>query len=660
MLVGKGLKVFAELSTDECQHYGTLKNAILNAYSVVSEVHRTRFRNATKQQSETFSDFAFSISIHCKRWLEGEKAFDDLPRLIEVIKLEQFIEKLHPELRTWLTDKAPKTLMDAAKFADEYTALRKAYHKPNHNPNFLQKRNQSHFETSKSFSSEVSNPSTNPNAAEPKHVSVGNDKGKTSNKFAHMECNFCHKKGHIRAQCFALKRAESEKQDVMPSMFVKNSHIENEDKHHVNPLFKNHWCEGIITCSNGDKKNVCLLRDSGSLQSLLSRDKITEDEFVETGEYRLIQGLTGRVIRVPIVKVQLQSKYGEGTYLFGLVDTLPDASFHGLIGNDLDPPSELFDETLTVNVVTRSQAKASCQNALETVSDHSTVADGAPATIPSESDVSATDVSSLFQEVTDASLSETIESITSHEELIKRQHEDPKLASLFHLVQSKTTDLDRESLFYLDQGILMRAWRDVESPNVAGTELSQIVVPSSLKTAILQVAHDIPAAAHLGMAKTKQRLERHFYWPTMLQDIKHYVRSCDICQRLGKGGKPPPAPLQNLPIIAEPFQRIAMDIVGPLPICSESGNRFILTVIDHSTHFPEAIPLVTHEAADVAKALVSVFSRYGFPSEILSDCGTEFMSKLMTIFLNEFKIRRIRQALTILPQTDRVSVLMAL
>jgi len=130
----------------------------------------------------------------------------------------------------------------------------------------------------------------------------------------------------------------------------------------------------------------------------------------------------------------------------------------------------------------------------------------------------------------------------------------------------------------------------------------------------------------------------------MLSDIKHYVQTCDVCQRINKSGKPSPAPLHNLPVIREPFDHIAIDIAGPLPVCRDSGNRFILTIIDHCTHFPEAIPLVTHEASDVAKALVSVFSRYGFPREILSDCGSEFMSKLVKIFMDEFKIKHIRRS----------------
>ena len=69
MLVGKGLKVFAEHSTENCKDYSKLKAALLNAYSVVSEVHRSRFRNRMKQLTETFSDFAFVLGIHCKHRL---------------------------------------------------------------------------------------------------------------------------------------------------------------------------------------------------------------------------------------------------------------------------------------------------------------------------------------------------------------------------------------------------------------------------------------------------------------------------------------------------------------------------------------------------------------------------------------------------------------
>jgi len=82
---------------------------------------------------------------------------------------------------------------------------------------------------------------------------------------------------------------------------------------------------------------------------------------------------------------------------------------------------------------------------------------------------------------------------------------------------------------------------------------------------------------------------------------------------LGKGKKPVPAPLQSMPLVSEPFAQVAIDIIGPLPVCQESGNRLILTVLDLCTHYTEAIPLKQHTAADVAQAWGTVFSRFGFP-----------------------------------------------
>jgi len=64
--------------------------------------------------------------------------------------------------------------------------------------------------------------------------------------------------------------------------------------------------------------------------------------------------------------------------------------------------------------------------------------------------------------------------------------------------------------------------------------------------------------------------------------------------------------LSSLPIVSEPFCQIAIDIVGPLPVCKDSDNRYIFTVLDLCTHYPEAIPLKQHTAQDVAQALVNV------------------------------------------------------
>ena len=105
-----------------------------------------------------------------------------------------------------------------------------------------------------------------------------------------------------------------------------------------------------------------------------------------------------------------------------------------------------------------------------------------------------------------------------------------------------------------------------------------------------------------------------------------------------------------MPIIAKPFQRIAMDIVGPLPR-TQHGNRFILTICDYATRYPEAIALPSIEASRIAKELITVFARVGIPEEILTDQGTNFMSTLLGEVYRLLQINRIRTT-PYHPQTD--------
>ena len=78
-----------------------------------------------------------------------------------------------------------------------------------------------------------------------------------------------------------------------------------------------------------------------------------------------------------------------------------------------------------------------------------------------------------------------------------------------------------------------------------------------------------------------------------------------------------------------PFERIAMDIVGPLPK-TQRNNRYMLGVIDYNTRWPEAFALKHQDAHSVALRVISeIISRYGAPYVIHTDQGTNFESKLI-------------------------------
>ena len=68
----------------------TLKAAVLQAYSVVPEVYRKRFRNLNKNYTDTYSEFAFRLNTQFTRWLESEGAYSDVELLRDLMQREQF------------------------------------------------------------------------------------------------------------------------------------------------------------------------------------------------------------------------------------------------------------------------------------------------------------------------------------------------------------------------------------------------------------------------------------------------------------------------------------------------------------------------------------------------------------------------------------------
>ena len=211
--------------------------------------------------------------------------------------------------------------------------------------------------------------------------------------------------------------------------------------------------------------------------------------------------------------------------------------------------------------------------------------------------------------------------------LVKLQNEDKTLKKYLDYAECNKvirSGLNNESRFLVEKELLFRRYI---SPKYKES-LQQIVVPVTLRQRILKLAHDGVMAGHLGSAKTVSRIFQHFYWPDLEKDVIRFCRSCDVCQRTIPKGKVGKVPLGSMPMIAQPFSRVALDLIGPLPITS-GKHRYILTIVDYASRFPEAVPLKNKESETVAEALLAVYSRIGFPDEVFHDQGTEFMSNVM-------------------------------
>jgi len=103
--------------------------------------------------------------------------------------------------------------------------------------------------------------------------------------------------------------------------------------------------------------------------------------------------------------------------------------------------------------------------------------------------------------------------------------------------------------------------------------------------------------------------------------------------------------------VGEPFEMIALDIVGPLPT-SKNGNKYILVFSDYLTKYPEAFALKDFTTESIAQILIKeVILRYGFPSKLLSDRGTLFLSKVAQSVYKLLNISKINTT-SYHPQTD--------
>jgi hypothetical protein len=102
----------------------------------------------------------------------------------------------------------------------------------------------------------------------------------------------------------------------------------------------------------------------------------------------------------------------------------------------------------------------------------------------------------------------------------------------------------------------------------------------------------------------------------MFDDVRKYVRSCDECQRRGKNRCIEPLhPIK----VGQPFDRIGMDIVGPLPM-TKKGNQYIVVTTEYLTKWPKARAIPNVKASSVVTFFYEdIICQYGCPKEILTD-----------------------------------------
>ena len=159
-------------------------------------------------------------------------------------------------------------------------------------------------------------------------------------------------------------------------------------------------------------------------------------------------------------------------------------------------------------------------------------------------------------------------------------------------------------------------------------------VPQKWRRIIFDSLHTL---SHPSVRTTKRMISERFVWQGLNLDVTTWARACMDCQS-SKTHRHIQSPLGSYSKSVKRFDHIHVDIVGPLPF--SKGYKYVFTIIDRFTRWPEAIPMVDMSAASCAQALLQGwFSRFGIPSIMTSDRGTQFTSEIWSIISQRLGIR---------------------
>jgi transposase InsO family protein len=126
----------------------------------------------------------------------------------------------------------------------------------------------------------------------------------------------------------------------------------------------------------------------------------------------------------------------------------------------------------------------------------------------------------------------------------------------------------------------------------------------------------------------------------MKTDIASWCRDCVPCQR-AKVTKQPRASVQPIPIPTRRFSHVHVDLVGPLP-ASEDGYLYILTMVDRTTRWLEAVALKNMSASLCVETFLSTWvARFGVPETLTTDRGTQFSSAAWAVFCSKLGTRHV-------------------
>ena len=634
-LAGRAQVALAQVDTANLDDYDQVKSTLLNSLGDTPSSADRKWWSLSRLPGEEPGSFYLRVRAIGLRRLHG---LTSVGEITEKVILSRFLSLLSADCYAAVSQRQPESGLEASRMVQDFEDTRAYTRRRQH-----WKDNPHHQRREPVASSRSGSPTHSSGAAAkegngsqgPSAGAQGGAKPKGEKNRKPIICHNCNEPGHIRPNC--PNRLRRVKSPVQSDVMVVSG-----------------WLAGCLS----DQLRV----DTGADRTVVRADFVPEAAYTgdvvgldtwrgnDCSEHKLAR------LTIRVGKVEVQST----------VAVVEQLDYPALLGSDLGEAMtrELMnavvakldaEEKPVTSVepirVTRAQAKkiaaderendiASAQAECSPVPLHE-VLDFPDSYFEQDEVFDATVVP--VDELSEWPVSEQVELPLpdigcNGVKLAEEQKGDSSLSNLWQKGEKE------EKGYTFDHGVLVHHTSDGVDDQVV-----RVVVPTGRRQQVLQMGHSGSIAGHFGVKKTHAKISRHFVWPGLWTQVKAYVRTCGGCQLAAKQHKSR-APLQPLPCVGEPFQKVAFDLVGPLPR-SSSGNKYVLTAMCLFTKFPEAIPLKKVDNATVLDAMMQIFARYGMPCELLTDQGSVFTSKLTALMCKTFGIVKLRTS-PYHPQSD--------
>uniref|UniRef100_A0A8C6NUN6 Gypsy retrotransposon integrase-like protein 1 n=1 Tax=Nothobranchius furzeri TaxID=105023 RepID=A0A8C6NUN6_NOTFU len=161
---------------------------------------------------------------------------------------------------------------------------------------------------------------------------------------------------------------------------------------------------------------------------------------------------------------------------------------------------------------------------------------------------------------------------------------------------------------------------------------NRLFVPQELRGKVIHWAHTGRFSIHPGVGRTVALIRRSFWWSSLYRDVKESGSACHACAQQKGTNQSPAGLLSPLPVPSRPWSHIALDFVCGLPL--SHGFSVILTIVDRFSKACHLVPLKALPSSAVTAQLLikHIFRLHGIPTEILSDRGPQFVSRIWKEF----------------------------